>query len=956
MSSVESDSSNTFFIGQQLEHSFKGKKSNVMSNMIDHSIPIPSHTQEESTTNEGAPRILGTFAGVFTPVVLNIFGVILFLRLGKVVGVAGVWQALLIVMLSVSATLITSLSMSALATNGTVKGGGCYYLIARSVGPEFGGAIGLVFFLASAIGVTIYVIGFCEVLVDLIPSLTGKTTTDMQVYGAITVVVIFLMVVIGVGWIVKVQYFLLILVIAAILMFIIGVFVKPPITGSFEGFSFSLLVNNLGPNYAKANSSFFAMLGVFFPAVTGIMAGANMSGDLKDASTSIPKGTLLAKLATTLVYFGLVFLFAGSITNKSLIEDMLIMIRSSLVSEIVYAGVIAATISSAIAAFMGAPRVLQALARDKIFPFVNPFAKGRESDDNPIRATVLTFVIAFGFVLIGNLDAIAPLISNFYLTSYALINYSTFAAESANMPSFRPTFKYFSKWVSLFGALECVAFMLLIDPITAIISILTIVILYLYISSIVKDIDWGDATRANVISGAVKNIRKLAAYRNFHHVKLYRPHILVIGDLNNKTMINFASDMVQEGGGLCVVGNVIPLRENEEFGNKALIRQKRVSDLQTYIADNKLKAVVDVVVSPSLTDGIRSLLNISGLSIIRPNILMMPFPEHYNTIHEVPEVTQRLCDDFVNSLRDAARYGYSLMISRRTDFLYNSVVAQSGAKGSIDVYWMINDGGLTMLLPYLIQKHQNYENCVLRLFVVGSNDSTAQQITELVSKLRFEVKIIVVPTERVSFAMNDTELCHMFTIGHTVMPSVMNKTSKQANVFDMFKDEEEDDDDENEEEIDTANSAELPNNLLDSQQIGPDSIELDIPDIVDSTQINKYSVDRIVADLNNFDLTFSDLQDVARQADIHIVEAVKKWRNVDIPQEHYQRTAHIFRLCTVMREYSANAKIVYMNMPIPRSNVPNKLFLVWNDLLSSVVRTPVCLIRGSGESVLTFEA
>ena len=311
--------------------------------------------------NDQAEPRFGTFGGVFTPCTLTILGVIMFLRFGHVVGQAGVLHTLVIVFVAKAITTLTSLSLSAIATNTRVQGGGAYYLISRSLGREFGGAIGIVFFFAQAIAVAMYVIGFSEALVATIPG-------DLSLKWIATVVniVVFVCVFVGAGWTIRVQYFILATLAAALVSF--G-------AGAIANFSPDHLRQNWSTHYTDGEG-FFTMFALFFPAVTGIMAGANMSGDLKDPARAIPRGTLAAVAATAVVYLSLAVLLGCARSAGDLIADPLI-IRSIAVSPaLIVAGVFAATLSSALSSMMGAPRVLQAFRARRHFALVAATGKG----------------------------------------------------------------------------------------------------------------------------------------------------------------------------------------------------------------------------------------------------------------------------------------------------------------------------------------------------------------------------------------------------------------------------------------------------------------------------------------------------------------------------------------------------------------------------------------------------
>ena len=299
----------------------------------------------------------GTFGGVFTPSILTIFGLIMFMRANYVVGNAGIFQALIILILSSGITLLTALSISAISSNTPVHGGGAYFLISRVLGPGFGTAIGIALFLAQALSIPFYILGFTEALCNSFPTLWPW----YKLICIGTLVVLFVMTWIGTGGIIKIQYILLGLLIISIIIFLIAAWTK------YNPETFS---TNLNPHYSSGES-IWTMFAIYFPAVTGIMAGVNMSGDLKNPKKSIPKGTLYAVIVGALVY-GLQIVLCGGMASSDELKEkpFLLLVETSNdlltlgtvgVGFMVIVGVLLATLSSALGSYLGAPRVLQAL-------------------------------------------------------------------------------------------------------------------------------------------------------------------------------------------------------------------------------------------------------------------------------------------------------------------------------------------------------------------------------------------------------------------------------------------------------------------------------------------------------------------------------------------------------------------------------------------------------------------
>ena len=395
-------------------------------------------------------------------------------------------------------------------------------------------AIGLLFFLAQAVAASMYVVGFAESVVDIYKrggaeAFTGSWDNDLRVIGLVTLLVLLCVALVGVGWYAKCQIFLLVFLVVAMISVVIGAFFPevPSKDGNADlGFVGFDGIRNVGSQFTtdtstKIDNGFFSVFAVFFPAVTGIMAGANMSGDLKDPSVAIPKGTLYGIALTWVTYVGLLWIvgsvavrcvgpacddvgygtsaWADSVGSREpeggLVYNKLIMAQISLWEPLVYIGVFAATLSSALASIVGAPRILQAVAKDEIFDFqaINFFAQGVGKEGEPRRGYFLTWVIAMGCVLIGELDLIAPLISNFFMISYAMTNYACFAASMSKAPGWRPSFKYYNKWLSLFGSLLCLAVMFAFDWANSLVSVVVGVGIFQYLEWRGVERDWGAA-------------------------------------------------------------------------------------------------------------------------------------------------------------------------------------------------------------------------------------------------------------------------------------------------------------------------------------------------------------------------------------------------------------------------------------------------------------------------------
>ncbi len=664
-------------------------------------------SQSSRTIGEG--NSFGTFGGVFTPCVLTILGVIMFLRFGSVVGQAGLWAALLIVLASKVITLLTTLSLSAIATNTKVEGGGAYFLISRSLGPEFGGAIGLLFFAAQALSVAMYVIGFSEALMGYLPAGTSPTLV-----ASITNVCVCACVAIGAGWTLKLQFAILATVVASLLSFYIG---------AWEQFDFAQLKANSGTGFT-ANESFWTMFALFFPAVTGIMAGANMSGDLSDPARSIPRGTIAAVVVTGLVYMTQAFMLAGASDREALINNNLVISDIALLPILIAGGVFAATISSALGSMMGAPRILQSLARDRLFITLTPLGAASQRDGEPRRAIVVTFLIAQAGIMLADLNSIAPLITMAFLVTYGLLNLATFYETIAKNPSYRPQFRYCHWSASLAGAIGCGAVMLLIDWRWAFVATTMVGALHWYLSRVELEASWGYLTSGLLFERTRTNLMKLE--HELYHPKNWRPFFLALSGsgFSRPHLVVFGSWLTSETGVL-TLGQVI----QGDLDDQGKRRSSQEKILHGMIREQKLKAFPAVVVAKDYTAGIEALVQCQGLGRLRPNTILLGCP-----------LSADRMTPFGALLRNLAGLQRSAVVLRRTD---EPDDAWSTPGGTIDVWWRGRaNGELMVLLAHLMLQHPAWRGRKLRLLRVVENEAAIDEVQTHLQGLLKEARII----------------------------------------------------------------------------------------------------------------------------------------------------------------------------------------------------------------------
>lgn len=464
--------------------------------------PLTFRTLLNKMMGDGQSRKLGTFGGVFTPTVLTILGVIMYLRLGWVVGNAGVFGAIAIILLAKSVTICTGLSMSSITTNIRIGPGGAYSIISKSLGLEAGGSIGIPFYVSQTLSAALYIIGFTEGWLRIFPD---HSQTLVLICAWLLILTISA---ISAQFAIRVQYIILVVLGLSIVSFLLlpgEPLPEVPLIGEFE------------------DAGFWQVYAIFFPAVTGIMAGANMSGDLRNPRHAIPVGTLSAVVITLVIYIGLAVVLGFYVDAAELRSNQMVMVDRAVWGPIVLAGILAATFSSALGSLLGAPRILQALAEQKTVPLHGFFAHKSRTGE-PRNAIAFTGIIALIALLGGNLDALAVLITMFFLITYGMLNLVVFIQQSMRIISFRPTFKI-PRIVSFIGAVGCLFMMFLINPIFSIVAIVTIVVLYIYLEKKGLEADWGDI-RGGMFIALAERASRLAARFPRHQVS-WKPDLLV---------------------------------------------------------------------------------------------------------------------------------------------------------------------------------------------------------------------------------------------------------------------------------------------------------------------------------------------------------------------------------------------------------------------------------------------
>jgi amino acid transporter len=667
---------------------------------------------------------LTTFAGVFTPSVLTILGIILFLRLGYVAGSGGLGRTLLILFIANLVTIITSLSLAAVATNLKVKRGGDYYLISRTLGYKFGGSIGIVLYLAQSVSVAFYCIGFAEA----VSFITG-TAIDPRLIAVFAVGALFVLAWLGADWATKFQYLVMILLVAALASFYVGGVVK---------WEQAIFIANW--DMPANGPPFWVLFAIFFPAVTGFTQGVSMSGDLKDPGKSLPLGTFLAVGFSIVVYLSVIVIFAGVLSNQELAKDYQAMQRVARYGFLIDGGVVAATLSSAMASFMGGPRILQSLAADRIFPMLSPFAKGAGETNNPRRGILLTTGIALITIGLGQLNLVAQVVSMFFLISYGLLNYATYYEVAAGSTSFRPRFCFFNKYLSLAGCLICLGILLALDIENGVIALAIMLVIYLYLKHSARPSRWADSSRSHAYSLVRANLQKMTAAAE--HQRDWHPHILIFTN-HQETR----DKLLVFGDWICgKIGLMAAVRLLDATGvSGRKMKREALEELQADIDRNNLFCYPKVICSDDFPVTLSILLQSHGFGPLHGNTILTNWYNKPDTRLPGLETLK-----YGHNLMSAYRQGYNLVIFHCDSSKWENVIKSDSQRNRIDIWW-IGEGDssrLMLLFAYLITRKSIWNKAKIRVLTTGTGKSLArekQNLLQLLDEARIFADPCLVP-------------------------------------------------------------------------------------------------------------------------------------------------------------------------------------------------------------------
>ncbi|MFK7949933.1 MAG: amino acid permease [Saprospiraceae bacterium] len=663
----------------------------------------------------------GTFGGVFTPTLLTILGVIMYLRLGWVVGNAGLLGALLIIFLSYAITLATALSMSAITTNIKLGAGGAYAIISQALGLEVGGSLGIPRYVSQGLAVTMYIFGFREGWLMIFPE-HPSFIVDLTVF-----IILYGIAYKSADLAIKTQY----IVMGVIFLSLISIVIAATQGSMHLDTEEALKWGNFSGVSGDSNEGFWIVFAVFFPASTGIMAGANMSGELKDPRTSIPSGTLWAIGLSFIVYIFLTIWIAYSATETELVNNFNIIIEKSFFPPLVIAGVLGATFSSALASLIGSSRILFAMGQHRVLP-KGEWLEYQDNAGQPRNAMIVTGILIFSTMLLRDLNAIAPLVTMFFLITYAMLNVVVIIEQKLGLISFRPIFvvSKFIPWIGLVGSLVA---MFIINPTMSLVSWTLMFFVYTILSRRKLETQFEDV-RSGLFTSFAEWAAKQTAEDAHKQERSWKPNLLIPATDTAIVQGSFPilKDIAYPKGSAVLMG----------IGKQDSLKEKNKLD---YISNSFKRAEVFSSTIIMRTDSFAEGVNFGNQALtgafFRPNIVFLNMLEKEETIQDYPLI-----------IKEAARLelGVILYMPHRITML--------GQQQIINVWitsrspeWDIDDDrfnpNLALLTAYKL--HCNW-NATIRLITVIPNEEEKEIaikfLGELINLARLPIdeKVIII--------------------------------------------------------------------------------------------------------------------------------------------------------------------------------------------------------------------
>lgn len=659
------------------------------------------------------PKLIGNegkfgTAPVFFTAISTILGAIMFLRFGYAVGSVGLIGTLSIVIIGHLVTIPTSMALAEIATNQKVEGGGEYYIISRSFGLTIGASIGIALFLSQAISVAFYIIAFSEAFDPVIALLKEQTGFDLpkRVIGLVSVVLLaWLMATKGA----KTGMWLLYVVVAILGISLIFFFAG---SGSYTGETLM----------TASEQPFFYVFAIVFPAFTGMTAGVGLSGDLKDPKRSIPRGTIWATLIGLVIYLLIAFKLAASVSQEDLLNDQLVMSRVAIWGPIIPIGLAAATISSALGSVMVAPRTLNAIALDRIIPFPQLnrlLGKVKVANGEPVNASLITCAIAFFFVLLGDVNAVAEIISMFFMVTYGSICSISLLENFASNPGYRPAFK--SRWyISLLGAVLCIYLMFKMNSFYAFVAIGVMAGIYYFLSRQQKNSSDMSSIFRGVIFQISRNLHVFLQKRKISDDEEWRPSVVAISKHSFERiaaydLLRWLSHRIGFGTYIHHVEGYLSTESAERSMDchERLVQMTRVSDSTVF---------VDTLINPNYSATIAQALQMPGVSGKDNNMVLFEYSKHRES--ELEDIIENM------GLVKAVGYDTCILASSPREF---------GFKHEIHVWITSKDyvnANLMIYIAYILMGHPDWQNGIIKLFAIYPQEEIEVQRSKLLEMIQ----------------------------------------------------------------------------------------------------------------------------------------------------------------------------------------------------------------------------
>ncbi len=659
----------------------------------------------------------GTFGGVFTPSILTILGVIMYMRLGWVVGNAGLFNTIAIILIAHIISITTGLSLSSIATDKKIKSGGIYYMLSRSLGLPIGGAIGVTLFLATALSISLYIVGFSEsfLSVTAVSNFLGlpASVDSFRIVGTVVVVSLTIIAFISTSLVIRLQYFVL----TAIVLSLVSIF-----AGLFTSVEFHPSFPSLMPHSGSPSPD--VLFAIFFPAVTGFTVGVAMSGDLKNPKAAIPRGTLWAIFTGLVVYIGLATGFALFVDRSILMDDSAFLLTISAVPFLVLAGIWGATLSSALGGILGGPRIAQALALDRLAPRL--LSKGYGINNEPRAAIIITFLIAQAGVLIGDLNTIARVVSMFFIAAYGFINLA-FALESWASTDFRPSFKV-PRWVGWLGFAASIIVMMQIDIVAMFIAFILIWLTWFMMKRREQKLDPGDVWQSvwsSVVRHSLHNM-----YTKGIEERNWKPNILLFsGNPDTRPHIVELGKALIANHGLLTIMNLKQYQPGEKLAPR--LRQTKIT------SESSTKGIFTREYHcDDIYQGIETLAETYGFAGVEPNTIILGWPG--KTTKPVR---------FTKLIKHIANLDLNLCI------MHYNLERGFGKRKTIDIWWRGsgNNGNFAInLVKFLWLSHQ-WKDSKTRLLIENPVNDERENIyqfaQDVLDNLRINAEIVIINNE-----------------------------------------------------------------------------------------------------------------------------------------------------------------------------------------------------------------